>query len=537
MESIYMLRHIPRMTLKGISAALLVIGVMIIAPMNEAVAACRGAWAEGVNYAAGDTVTYNGSVYTARVAHGCNGCGWNPVAAPSLWSLGGTCDTTPTPTPTPTATVRPSPTPTATMRPTPTPTVRPTPTPTSGPGCFAAWVSTTVYTGGAQVSRNNVNYQAAYWTQGNDPASSSGPAGSGQPWISMGVCGGATPTPTPTVRPTPTPTTTVRPTPTPTVRPTPTPTTTGTPTPTVRPTPPPGGRVFAPYIDMSLRLHDLASISAQSGTREFTLAFVVDTGGCRAGWGGTGTTLPNDTLSDGTTMAQQISNIRAAGGDVIVSFGGAAGTELGTGCTTVSALQAQYQSVIDKYNARRLDFDIEGGQLSNTAAIDRRNQALAALQAANPGLDISYTLPVAPFGLTQPGINLLVNARTRGVNITTVNIMTMDYGGGADPNRMGDHAISASNGTIAQMDANGINARLGITPMIGVNDVRPETFTVADARQVLSYAQGNSRVRVLSFWQVGRDNGNCAAGTLSNTCSGTTQTPWDFAHTFQQLLN
>ena len=46
----------------------------------------------------------------------------------------------------------------------------------------------------------------------------------------------------------------------------------------------------------------------------------------------------------------------------------------------MSALQAQYKRVIDTLNLTRIDLDIEGGALDNTAANDRRNQALAALQ-------------------------------------------------------------------------------------------------------------------------------------------------------------
>ena len=63
--------------------------------------------------------------------------------------------------------------------------------------CYAAWSSTTAYTGGATVSYNGINYTAAYWTQGNNPATSNGPAGSGQPWTVSSSCG-ATPTPAPT---------------------------------------------------------------------------------------------------------------------------------------------------------------------------------------------------------------------------------------------------------------------------------------------------------------------------------------------------
>jgi hypothetical protein len=64
----------------------------VVLASQEAAAACRGAWAEGTNYAAGDSVTYNSATYTARVTHtACVGCGWNPVAAPSLWAAGGDC--------------------------------------------------------------------------------------------------------------------------------------------------------------------------------------------------------------------------------------------------------------------------------------------------------------------------------------------------------------------------------------------------------------------------------------------------------------
>ena len=56
--------------------------------------------------------------------------------------------------------------------------------------CWPAWSSSAVYTAGGQVSYNSQNYQAAYWTQGNNPSTSSGPAGSGQPWIPEGSCSG-----------------------------------------------------------------------------------------------------------------------------------------------------------------------------------------------------------------------------------------------------------------------------------------------------------------------------------------------------------
>src|ERR1700761_3696005 len=56
--------------------------------------------------------------------------------------------------------------------------------------CAAAWSASTVYTGGQQASENGTNYTANWWTQGNDPATNSGPSGSGEPWTSNGACTG-----------------------------------------------------------------------------------------------------------------------------------------------------------------------------------------------------------------------------------------------------------------------------------------------------------------------------------------------------------
>jgi chitinase len=189
-------------------------------------------WAAWTSYAVGALASYNGTNYQALQAH-TSQPGWEPPNVPALWKVytGGVATNTPTrtatrtptrtntpvgPTATPTRTptrtntptgptFTPTRTPTRTntpVAPTNTPTRTPTPTTGGGAGCWTPWVSTTAYNGGAQVSRNGQNYQAAFWTQGNDPATSSGPAGSGQPWITMGACsGGPTSTPTRTNTP------------------------------------------------------------------------------------------------------------------------------------------------------------------------------------------------------------------------------------------------------------------------------------------------------------------------------------------------
>jgi len=283
-----------------------------------------------------------------------------------------------------------------------------------------------------------------------------------------------------------------------------------------------GGKVFAPYILTNSPV--LVSTSQSSGIKFFTIAFVISGNGCQASLNGT-------PLAQENSMASSINGLRAIGGDVIISFGGAGGQELALTCGSVSSLQSQYQAVINKYNVKALDFDVEGPALDNTNANDRRNAALAALQTANPGLIISYTLPVGKGGLEQNSINLLQNAQVHAVNVNVVNIMTMDYAN--DNSDMGANAISASNGTISQLQAHGMPSALGITPMIGLNDTAPETFTLSNASAVRGYADSNSRVTRITFWSVGRDK-QCSGSitSASDSCSGVTQSMWDFAHTY-----
>lgn len=61
-----------------------------------------------------------------------------------------------------------------------------------GGTCSApVWNSSTAYNGGTIVSYNGHEYKANWWIQGQNPASHSGPTGSGQPWTDLGACANA----------------------------------------------------------------------------------------------------------------------------------------------------------------------------------------------------------------------------------------------------------------------------------------------------------------------------------------------------------
>jgi chitinase len=257
------------------------------------------------------------------------------------------------------------------------------------------------------------------------------------------------------------------------------------------------GKVCAPYVECWNNL-SVSSLASSTGNKYFTLAFVISNSTANSApyWDGTMPLSDNKYVSD-------IASLRAAGGDVIISFGGSGGSELAQEYTSASALQAAYQQVITKYGLKWMDLDIEGAFVADAVHINLRNQALKGLQAANPGLKVSYTLPVMPEGLDNYCTDLLSNAKTNGVQVYVVNVMTMDYG--SCNTDMGQAAISAANATHAQLASLGISAKVGITPMAGVNDVSCENFTTANAQTVLNFANETSYIGFLGFWAMDAD--------------------------------
>ncbi|MFI1437747.1 glycoside hydrolase family 18 protein [Streptomyces fructofermentans] len=344
-------------------------------------------------------------------------------------------------------------------------------------------------------------------------------------------------TPEPTGRPADTPAATASPTATATAAPTATATAAPTRSPGASPsesagTGSPAAAGFAPFVDTSLHpAFDLLATATATGVKDFNLAFVTDGGGCTPKWG-----VVTDLGTD--AVAAQIGALRAAGGDVRVSFGGAAGSELALNCASVDALAAAYGRAVDAYGLTKVDFDVEGGALPDAAANTRRARAVAKLQKQHPGLDVSFTLPVMPEGLTQDGVDLLSDARSNGVAVSAVNIMAMDYGPAYDGD-MGTYAVQAATATQAQIKGvlglsdSAAWRTVAVTPMIGVNDVVTEIFTVDDATQLVDFAESKG-IGWLSMWSATRDR-QCPGGARPSadaTCSSILQGTHAFTKAF-----
>jgi hypothetical protein len=310
-------------------------------------------------------------------------------------------------------------------------------------------------------------------------------------------------------------------------------------------------RFVAPYVDATayptLKIGEL--FDANGDVRHYVLGFVVaqTSTSCTASWGTYYSVDVGPSAWEGGseyTLYEQIAALRGIGGDVMVSFGGAANTPIEAACTTVEATTAEYARVVDALSLTRVDFDVEGAWLSHPESTARRSEAIAALQArqtaAGRPLRVWFTLPVLPTGLTADGLAVMQSALDHGVEVAGVNVMTMNYGDGTAPDpdgRMGAYGIDAITALHAQLDTLYGGSRtdaerwamIGTTPMIGQNDVASEVFTLEDAALTRSFATEKG-VGMVSLWSANRDR-SCAepSSWARSDCHGLTDVvDWAF---------
>jgi hypothetical protein len=306
--------------------------------------------------------------------------------------------------------------------------------------------------------------------------------------------------------------------------------------------------VYAPYFETYDTTNGgLAQLSAESGAKYLSLAFLQtnEPGSCTAYWNGD-TSTPISASAAGSFGAD-IARIQAAGGNVIPSFGGysadTTNTELADSCTSVSAIAQVYEQLAATYHITRIDLDVEADSLTNTAGIQRRNEAIAQAEAwaarHHKVIQFDYTIPVNPTGLTSSGLSVLSSAVASHARISELNIMTFDYYIGTEQNMLADteEAATATEGQLAALYPGKSPAALwhmiGVTEMPGIDDYGPdETFTTADAPALLHWAQAHG-LGLISAWALQRDNGGCPGTKGASTCSGVTQADWYFSHTFE----
>ncbi|WP_208430753.1 chitinase [Aeromicrobium yanjiei] len=308
-----------------------------------------------------------------------------------------------------------------------------------------------------------------------------------------------------------------------------------------------GDAWYAGYVDATVTpLHEFEQ-PASKAARDVVLSFIVTDPGeaCTPSWGAA---YSLDAASDDLDLDRRIARLRQRGGSVVVSFGGAINSELSTTCTDPAKLLKAYRSVVERYDLRTIDLDIEGAALSDRAAATRRAVAMRTLQKerakAGHDLRVWLTLPVAPSGLTAEGTAAVKVMLDNDVELSGVNVMTMDYG---DSRAKGQSMLDASTSALEQthrqlsqvyadsgerVGAATLWRRMGATPMIGQNDVAGEVFTLAAARGLSAFAKEKGLGR-MSMWSLNRDR-TCGENypdvtIVSNSCSGVDQGAQTFA--------
>ncbi|WP_042372580.1 carbohydrate binding domain-containing protein [Streptacidiphilus neutrinimicus] len=302
-------------------------------------------------------------------------------------------------------------------------------------------------------------------------------------------------------------------------------------------TPPPVDTGFhhpAYFMPLDNSPQAISDIVSGSGEKQFNLAFVLDSGGCTPAWGGNASTP----VSSDTAVAADISAIRAAGGDVAVSFGGYNGTELGSSCGSSSALAAAYQQVITKYDLTRIDLDWENTALDSNMAV--RWGAIKQLEAANPKLLVSLTIPATTVGLPLTGRDEIQQAINDGARIDRVNLMDFDFGLTSGTQTAAAETVAAD--TVQQLqtlygwDAATAWAHLSVQLMNGHTDQPSELYTQSTFTDLLGYLQAN-HAAAFSYWDVNRDRA-CDPSVVhywaDGACSSVTQNPYDFTKILTQ---
>ncbi len=242
----------------------------------------------------------------------------------------------------------------------------------------------------------------------------------------------------------------------------------------------------------------------------------------------------------GPYSGQQIADENVAAFDrsgvgYIISTGGQGGMFT---CATDEGMER----FIARYASKHLlgiDFDIEAGQ--SPEQVESLILRVKAAQARRPQLRYSFTVAThaasdgSGKSLNREGEAILAALRRNGMREFTLNLMVMDYGPGAREVCVLKEVGLCDMGKSALQAARNVSRKYGLplpqielTPMIGVNDVVANVFTLADAR-MLAVAARKMKLAGLHYWSLNRDR-QCAApiGAASPVCSGLTQMPRGF---------
>jgi len=236
-------------------------------------------------------------------------------------------------------------------------------------------------------------------------------------------------------------------------------------------------------------------------------------------------------LDGAAVSADNVQRFVQAGVGYIVSTGGQGNVFT---CTTDEGMKA----FVTRYASPQLigfDFDIEHGQTGEQ--IDSLVARIAVIQKAYPQWRFSFTIAThaasdgSARSLNETGEQVLASLRKHKVQDFVLNLMVMDFGpasrkvcvvrrGRCD---MGASAIQAAHNVHRKYKVP--YAQIELTPMIGVNDVVENVYTLDDARATAA-AVRKLGMAGIHYWSLDRDQPCSKPSTRAEpNCSSMTNVP------------
>lgn len=223
----------------------------------------------------------------------------------------------------------------------------------------------------------------------------------------------------------------------------------------------------------------------------------------------------------------------------IISTGGAAGIFTCSSDAGMLTFVQRYMSV----KMIGIDFDMEGGQ--SPQQVTSLVKELKYIQGVYPNLRISFTLATLASTADNANVNALGDSVIKAANAVGLNyivdLMVMDYGAAnsyvcvvVNGNcQMGQSAIQAA---VNVNRVYGIPfSRIELTPMIGINDVMSNIFTLDDATNLAKYVAQNGLAGI-HYWSYDRDTpcpvGQSYVSSLCTSIPGVTTQNFSFANAF-----
>jgi hypothetical protein len=306
---------------------------------------------------------------------------------------------------------------------------------------------------------------------------------------------------------------------------------------------------FSPYLDLNLAVEggqplsksffsantkssiNRAETDAIKGLNALSLAFA--TGECgKEHWGG----LNAEKLANANVTALQQANI-----GYMISTGGSSGAFTCSSAEGMDMFVNRYQSA----HLLGFDFNIEANQ--SEQVIQNLVREVGGAIKRYPDLRFSFTLAAlassTSSSLNPTGQLVMKAIANEKLEHFFINLMVMNYGQAGSGNcvvrseqcDMAASAIRAVNNLNRKYDIP--LSRIEITPMIGVNDVASNIFTVEDAQKLVKFVKDHG-LGGLHFWSLNRDM-PCTKATagVSATCHNLLNTPkLAFTETFAKLV-